>query len=153
MSEELYQQAIKELARAAHGAGRLSQPTASVRCDNALCGDRVTLDLRIEAGIIVGVAHETRGCLLCRASASLLAQEVPGWHLDDVEAAHTALKALLQGTAAEPCVWPALSIFAPVRPHKSRHDCVLLAFRAMCQAVKDASQAGVPQTTFVPRHQ
>ncbi|MBW7903737.1 MAG: iron-sulfur cluster assembly scaffold protein [Rhodocyclaceae bacterium] len=135
MSEEIYQQAIKELAQAAHGAGRLAQPTASVRLDNALCGDRVTLDLRSEGDTIAELAHETRGCLLCRAAASLLAREAPGKSADELARAHAALTALLQGDPAEPLPWPALSIFAPVRAYKSRHGCVLLPFRALREAI------------------
>jgi NifU-like protein involved in Fe-S cluster formation len=136
MSDELYQLAIKELARAAHGAGRLAQPTASARIDNPLCGDRVTLDLRIQAGIVVELAHETRGCLLCRAAASLLAREIPGRRIEDLALTKNALEALLQAHTKKTGIWPELAIFAPVQPHKSRHGCVLLPFRALQQAIE-----------------
>jgi nitrogen fixation NifU-like protein len=138
MSDALYQQAIKQLAQAAHGAGRLAQPTASVRLDNALCGDRVTLDLRIDDGVITEVGQETKGCLLCRASASLLAREAPGRTATDLARVYAELEALLSGESMESTHWPQLSAFAPVRAHKSRHGCVLLPFRAMRQAIKDA---------------
>lgn len=139
MSDALYQQAIKQLAQAAHGAGRLVQPTASVRLDNALCGDRVTLDLRIKNGVIAEVGQETKGCLLCRASASLLAREAPGKTATDLARVHSELEALLRGESTEPTHWPELSAFAPVRAYKSRHGCVLLPFRAIRQAMEEAS--------------
>lgn len=138
MSDALYQQAIKQLAQAAHGAGRLAQPTASVRLDNALCGDRVTLDLRIENGVIAEVAQETRGCLLCRAAASLLAREAPGRTATDLARVQAELEALLSGESTEATLWPELSAFAPVCAHKSRHGCVLLPFRALRQAIDGA---------------
>lgn len=141
MSEDIYQQAIKALAQAAHGAGRLAQPTASVRLDNALCGDRVTLDLRIEGDTIAELAQETRGCLLCRAAASLLAREAPGRRADELARAHAALAALLQeGDPAQALPWPELSIFAPVRAYKSRHGCVLLPFRALREAIESSDR-------------
>jgi nitrogen fixation NifU-like protein len=31
--------------------------------------------------------------------------------------------------------WPELAAFAPVHAHKSRHDCVLLPFAALTQAL------------------
>lgn len=136
MSEEIYQQAIKALAQAAHGAGRLAQPTASVRLDNALCGDRITLDLRIEGDTVAELAQETRGCLLCRAAASLLAREAPGRKADELVRTQAALASLLQqGDSAQALPWPELSIFAPVRAYKSRHGCVLLPFRALREAI------------------
>ncbi|MDR2837868.1 MAG: iron-sulfur cluster assembly scaffold protein [Azonexus sp.] len=139
MSEEIYHQAIKELAQAAHGAGRLPSPTASARLDNALCGDRVTVDLRSENGRITALAQETKGCLLCRAAASLLARKAPGSAPADIARALAALRDLLQGKPAEPALWPDLSLFAPVGPHKSRHGCVLLPFQAAQQAIEAAA--------------
>lgn len=139
MSDALYQQAIKQLAQAAHGAGRLPHPTASIRLDNALCGDRITLDVRLDSGVMTDIAHETKGCLLCRASASLLAREAPGKTVADLARALVALDMLLKDGATPSQPWPELSVFAPVSAHKSRHGCVLLPFRAMRQAIDGAS--------------
>lgn len=138
MSEALYQQAIKQLAQIAHGAGRLLLPTASIRLDNALCGDRITLDLRIENGVITSMAHETKGCLLCCASASLLARVAPDKTVADMARAFVALEVLLKGGSTASEDWPELLVFAPVSAHKSRHGCVLLPFRALRQAIDGA---------------
>jgi nitrogen fixation NifU-like protein len=138
MNDALYQQAIKKLAQAAHGAGRLVQPTVSVRLDNPLCGDRIVLDLQIENGVITEVAHETRGCMLCSASASLLAREAPGKLSADLVRALIEFEALLGSNSTPSTHWPELSVFAPVRAHKSRFGCVLLPFRALRQAIGKA---------------
>jgi len=135
MTDDIYQAAIKELARAAHGAGRINAPSASARLDNPLCGDRVTLDLAIEDGLIRAVGHETRGCLLCRAAASLLARAAPGLAPARLLAAQAGIAALLQGDGDVPLPWPELAIFTPARAHRSRHGCVLLAFRAAAAAL------------------
>ena len=50
MSDALYQERIVALAKAKTGAGKLEQPTASARRDNTLCGDRVTMDVRLDDG-------------------------------------------------------------------------------------------------------
>jgi nitrogen fixation NifU-like protein len=135
MNDSLYQQAIKKLAQSAHGAGRLTQPTVSIRLDNALCGDRIVLDLQIENGVITEVAHETKGCMLCTASASLLAREALGKSSADLGVALIELEALLGSNSTPSAHWSELSIFVPVRMHKSRYGCVLLPFRALCQAI------------------
>jgi nitrogen fixation NifU-like protein len=135
MSDALYQQALKDLAQAADGAGRLEAPGASVRLDNPLCGDRITLDLTLEGGRIAALAHDTKGCLLCRAAAALLGREAPGRTADEIAAAHAEIIALLKGEIDTPLYWPALAAFSPVRAHKSRHGCVLLPFRALENAL------------------
>lgn len=145
MSDALYQQALKELAQAADGAGRLEAPSASVRLDNPLCGDRITLDLTLEGERVAALAHETKGCLLCRASAALLGREAPGRTADELAAAHAEIVALLKGEIAAPTHWPALAAFSPVRAHKSRHGCVLLPFRALSLAAAVPPAIADPQ--------
>ncbi len=50
MNDELYQQAILELARRAGPPAASETPQASVTVDNPLCGDRITLDLNLADG-------------------------------------------------------------------------------------------------------
>lgn len=145
-ADELYQQAIKDWAQADHGHGRLESPTAEVRLDNPLCGDRVRLQLQVADGRIAAIAQETRGCLLCRASASLLAQRAAG--MDAVAAADATalLEGLLRDGRDPTFEWQDLAIFAPARDHPSRHKCILLPFRALNRALGDnvlAANTGV----------
>ena len=73
MSEALYHAALVDRARTAFGKGRLPDADASATVDNPLCGDRVTLDLKITDGKITAIGHDVRGCLLCEASAATIA--------------------------------------------------------------------------------
>ena len=137
--EALSQQAIKDWARADHGHGRLDAPAVEATLDNPLCGDRVHVGVRVEAGLIARFAQETRGCLLCRAAASLLGQRAPGMSAAQVEEAAAALAALLASGTEPPAHWAELGMFAPARGHPSRHKCALLPFRALRQAFDTAS--------------
>ncbi len=136
---ELYQQAIKDWAGADHGHGRLDPADAAARTDNPLCGDRVQVTLRLDAGRITAFAQETRGCLLCRAAASLLAQRAPGMDAAAAAAASTALEELLAEGRDPPPAWQDLAMFAPARSYRSRHKCALLPFRALRQALEGVS--------------
>ena len=136
--DALYQEAIKDYARADHGHGRLDGAVASVRLDNPLCGDRISLQVRLDAGRIVAIGHETKGCLLCRAAASLLGKRAPGLDGQGFAAATSALEAILEQGRPPPGDWPELGMFAPAGAHASRHKCVLLPFRALAQAIGQA---------------
>ncbi len=139
MNDDLYHQAIMQRAKAPVGAGRLEGPDASATVDNPLCGDRVTIDLRMANGTIAALGHQVRGCALCQASASVIAATAVGQAPAGALAGREALKAVLAGAeAAAP--WADLGIFAPVRRHKSRHDCVLLPFEALTRALGAASR-------------
>lgn len=134
MNDQLYQDRIVALAKAKTGAGKLAPPARSARRDNPLCGDRVTIDVRLGGdGRISEIAHQVRGCLLCQASASALASVAVGRDKAGIAALrHDAERAIGRepGAAAEP-----FAAFAPVKSHKSRQDCVLLPFEALGEAL------------------
>ncbi|QDX80114.1 hypothetical protein B9N43_01890 [Denitratisoma sp. DHT3] len=138
MSAALYHEALKALAQAAHGAGRLEAADVSLRLDNPLCGDRIDLHLRWDGDRIVALAHETKGCLLCRASASILGLRAPGCGVEDIRRAAAELDALLAGGTEKPS-WIELEVFTPVAAHPSRHGCVTLPWRALSQLLSAAA--------------
>ena len=134
MSDQLYQDRIVALAKAKTGAGKLAAPTKSARRDNPLCGDRVTIDVRLDDN---GQHRRDRP-----SGARLPA--LPGLGLGAVvgrrrprqgrhrDLRHDAERAIgrEEGEAAEP-----FAAFAPVKSHKSRHECVLLPFEALTEAL------------------
>lgn len=140
MSETLYNQAIIEAGRDTRHAGRLEAPDGTATADNPLCGDRVTLDLQAESGHIARIAHKTRGCLLTKASAALVADRCQGLPLDEASALAARAKAYLEGENDQP-PFPELGVMAPVKAVKSRHDCVTIAFDALAEAAREAAGA------------
>jgi nitrogen fixation NifU-like protein len=142
MSDELYHQAILELAKKAKAAARLATPDVSVTVDNPLCGDRVTLDLSLEDGRVRAVGHRVRGCLLCQAAAAAIGERAPGETPGALRAVAQDLgAAITRAPEGAGRLWPELAAFAPVHAHKSRHDCVLLPFEALTRAL-DQAEAG-----------
>ena len=135
MSDQLYQDRIVALAKAKTGAGKLAAPTRSARRDNPLCGDRVTIDVRLDEQ-----RHDrrdrpqVRGCLLCQASASALASVAVGRDaagIDEVRArtpsAPSAARRARRASRSRPS--------RRSRRHKSRQECVLLPFEALKDAL------------------
>lgn len=134
MIEALYNQRIKELAAAACGAGRLAAPSGAAMRDSPVCGDRVRMEVRVADGRIVALAHEVKGCLLCRAAASVIGLHGVGLSAADSDALRAAVAAMLAG-GERPDGWAELAVFEPVRQHRSRHGCVLIPFEALAKAV------------------
>ncbi len=59
--------------------GAPQDATLSGTLRNPACGDEVTLYLKLDGDVIVEAWHQVRGCLLCKASASILCE-----HLDQM---------------------------------------------------------------------
>jgi nitrogen fixation NifU-like protein len=76
--DDLYRDYILEHSRRPHNFGVLESPSASHEGANPLCGDRITMQLRIRDGKVAEVAFTGRGCAISQASASLLTDEVKG---------------------------------------------------------------------------
>ena len=144
MASALYQQAIMQLAAEAVGHGTLAAPSASVLVDNPLCGDRVEMQIESRDGRIAALGHRVKGCLLCRAAASILGKRAPGTTAVDIEAVSQQLATLLREAGAPPPGWEELSVFAPVQAHPSRHRCVQLPFEALLQALQRVASADPP---------
>ncbi len=145
MITDIYQKDLLRLAARAIGAGRLDPADGSARVDNPLCGDRVTVDVRLEHGRIAAVGHDVKACVLCQAAASILGAHAAGKTADDIAGLIAAIEAMLRHGAAPPDGdWQGFAAFDPVRPIKSRHECVLLPVRALANAI-DAAAGGQPR--------
>jgi nitrogen fixation protein NifU and related proteins len=76
--DDLYRDYILEHYRRPHNFGVLDDATVSQEGANPLCGDRITLQLRVRGDVIDGVGFTGRGCAISQASASLLTDEIKG---------------------------------------------------------------------------
>jgi nitrogen fixation NifU-like protein len=133
MSQALYQDRIVALAKAKTGAGTLASPTAKAMRDNPLCGDRVTMEIRVDdQGRIAELAHKVRGCALCEASASALTARAVGHNATEIADLRREIDAVLSGESEGSGDFAA---FAPVAEHRSRRDCVTLPFEALRAAL------------------
>jgi nitrogen fixation protein NifU and related proteins len=84
--DDLYRDYILEHYRRPHNFGVIDAPTASFEGSNPLCGDRITLQIGVEDGVVKRVGFTGRGCAISQASASLLTDEIKGKPVADVEA-------------------------------------------------------------------
>lgn len=144
----IYHEAIVAAARRACGSGELDAPDACVEVDNALCGDRVRMQVKVCDGRLSAVAHRVRGCLLCEAAASIIAANAIGETPEALARIQAGLSSALANSPANPLAnpladgfehgqlgWQELEVFAPVGRHRSRHRCVTLAFEALARAL------------------
>ena len=134
---DLYQAAILALAEAATGEGGLPLFDGEATTDNPLCGDRATVQVRVENGAVTAVGHQVRGCLLCRAAAAAMARSALGATATDTV---RAVDSVLAGKPPAAERWAPLAAFRPVAARPSRHGCVRLPFEALVAAAAAAGR-------------
>lgn len=136
---ELYREIVLDHARAPQHVGTVDDATGCAAESNPLCGDRVSLTLRLDANSCVdAIGHVTDGCLLCVASASMMTTKVIGLPAEEIANLRTHLETLTAGGDHDPALGD-LRAFAGVAAYPSRHRCVLLPWQALSDALCEAT--------------
>ncbi|HEX8943791.1 MAG TPA: iron-sulfur cluster assembly scaffold protein [Gemmatimonadaceae bacterium] len=81
---------VLEHFRHPRNRGPLVEANASAEGANPLCGDRIRIQLRADAGAITDARFTADACALCIASASLLTEHVRGMRIADVRSVDMA---------------------------------------------------------------
>ena len=135
MSDLLYNRALLRLAADAVGAGHLDRPSAVGTAFNPACGDRVTVELRLEEGRIAAIAHGVKACLFAQASASILGMAAHGSVQSDIESLKRAVTAMLHGISHPPgAPFESYAAFKDAIDLANRHRCVMLPIEATLAA-------------------
>jgi nitrogen fixation NifU-like protein len=78
MSDDLYREQILEHYKNPHHFGELADADITQEGDNPLCGDVITLYLKLDDGKLGDVSFRGRGCAISQASASMLTDMIVG---------------------------------------------------------------------------
>ena len=76
--DDLYRDVILDHNRNPRNFGPLASADASVEGFNPMCGDRLTVRLKMSGDTIADIRFEGQGCAISTASASLMTEAVKG---------------------------------------------------------------------------
>ena len=147
MLNEIYNRRILELAADIPHLGRLENPDASATAHSKICGSTVTVDVRVEGGVVSGFAHEVKACALGQASSSIMGRHVLGSTPQELRDVREAVSRILKADGEPPQgKWEDLKVLEPLRDYKARHASILLTFDAVIDALNqiEARRGGEP---------
>jgi nitrogen fixation NifU-like protein len=84
-TDALYREAILDHYRHPRHKGHLQAADIQYHDHNPFCGDEITIELKVENGVVVDAAFDGRGCAISQATASMLMEEVMGKSLDELK--------------------------------------------------------------------
>ncbi|HYW50735.1 MAG TPA: SUF system NifU family Fe-S cluster assembly protein [Gemmatimonadaceae bacterium] len=138
----LYQEIILSHYRAPRHKGVLAGADAAVEHRNPLCGDVISVQLRLDGDTIADAAFTARACSITQATASMLLTRIIGGTVRDAVASVTRIEQLVETgtptTEVEAAELGDLRALASVARFPARKACV----RLVTAAVSDALQAG-----------
>lgn len=147
---DLYQQIIIEHNRTPRNFRALPDANRTAEGNNPLCGDRITLYLKVEDDVIREVGFQGRGCAISQASASLMTGAVKGKTTTEAERLFHAFHEMVTGgpeAPADPQTLGKLAAFAGVRAFPPRVKCASLSWHTLRAALERRAQ---PVTTEAP---
>ena len=138
---ELYQEVIFDHNRSPRNFHPMENADHVAEGHNPLCGDQLTVYLRIEDGKVADASFVGHGCAISTASASLMTETVKGRPVEEVEALFEDFHAMLTDAAPEGRDFGKLEVFSGVREFPARVKCATLAWHTLHNAL-----AGVRDT-------
>ena len=140
---ELYQEILLEHNNKPRNFRKLADANRQADGYNPLCGDRITLYLKVEEDVITDVAFQGVGCAISRASASMLTQSVKGQTLDKAEEIFGGFHTMITEPEAE-VDYDALGdleMLSGVSAFPTRIKCAILAWHTLHAALAGQGDA------------
>jgi nitrogen fixation protein NifU and related proteins len=135
--KDLYRDVIVDHNRNPRNFREMPDASAHAEGFNPLCGDRLTLYVRLDGERIGDVSFQGSGCAISVASASLLTESVKGRTVAEAEQLFTRMHELLtrQDAAADPAELGKLAALSGVREFPARVKCASLCWHTLAAAL------------------
>jgi nitrogen fixation protein NifU and related proteins len=136
---DLYQQVIVDHSKRPRNFRVVEDANRRVDGHNPLCGDNITIFLRLENNVVKDLSFQGSGCAISTASASLLTEALKGKTLEEAEALFESFHDLVTGLTPEhedPDKLGKLAAFSGVCDYPTRVKCATLAWHTLRAALK-----------------
>ncbi len=132
---DLYDSVILERGRKPRNGTKLAVFDAEAKGDNPMCGDRVHVFVRHEAGRIAELGFAARGCAVSVAAADLMAEAVSGLSDSEALALGNSFEKMTKTGLGDEQSLATLRPMAGVAAYPSRIKCAMLPWVALAAAL------------------
>ncbi len=136
---ELYQQLIVDHSKSPRNCRVIEGADASAEGHNPLCGDHVTLYVKLEGDRVADISFQGNGCAISTASASLLTEVLRGKTRAEAEDMFASFHDMVtgQGAPGGGATLGKLRVFAGVAEFPVRVKCATLVWHTMRAALSE----------------
>jgi nitrogen fixation protein NifU and related proteins len=143
--DELYQEVILDHNRSPRNYRTIADANRKAQGYNPLCGDQVTVYLKLEDGVIKDISFQGSGCAISKASASMMTAELKGKSETEAKELFENVHKMLTGESNEnerhgTGEVGKLTILSGVSKFPARVKCATLAWHTVKSALKGGEQ-------------
>ncbi len=139
--DELYRDIIMDHYRYPRGHKKLADADIQNEGQNPVCGDEITVALKLADDRVEDVSVDCAGCAISVASGSMLADIVKGKTISEIKKIASAIKAILKGeNPPDGLDLGDLEALAGVRNFPVRIKCALLSWTTLVDAIESVEK-------------
>ena len=132
--DDLYRQVIMDHYQHPRNQGLSGDGMISIDLRNPSCGDEITLQLKVEDGVVEDVRFKGTGCSISMASASMMSEAIKGRPVDEALRLGNTFRAMMRGEEADSGELGDLEALQGVSKFPARIKCATLAWQALDRA-------------------
>lgn len=133
--DDLYRRVIMDHYKNPRNRGKFEDGAVTIDLNNPTCGDRISLQLKVEDGIIQDAKYTGEGCSISMSSASMMTDAVKGKTVDEAAELASRFSSLMQGEAVEFDEYEDIEALSGVNKFPARIKCATLGWNALRKGI------------------
>lgn len=138
---DLYQQVILDHSKSPRNFQKMGDANRVAEGHNPLCGDRVTVFLRLENDVIKDISFQGSGCAISKAAASMMTANLKGKTRAEAEKLFAEYRAMVTTGQVDSHGVGKLAAFAGVHKFPARVKCAILPWHAVVAALEQQKES------------
>lgn len=134
--DDLYRRVIMDHYKNPRNRGTMDEGSVTVNLNNPTCGDRISLQLQVEDGIVKQARYTGEGCSISMSSASMMTDAVKGRTIGEALAMADKFSSLMKGEPIEFEEYEDIEALSGVNKFPARIKCATLAWNALRKGVE-----------------
>lgn len=134
--DELYRRVIMDHYKNPRNRGKFDEDTLTVDLNNPTCGDRISLQLRLNNDIVEDARFSGEGCSISMSSASMMTEAVKGKTIQEALDLANRFSSLMKGEEVSFDDYEELEALSGVNKFPARIKCATLAWNALRKGIE-----------------
>ena len=135
--DDLYRRVIMDHYKTPRNQGEIDSNAVTIDLNNPTCGDRISLQMEIEDGVVKQAKFRGEGCSISMASASMMTEAVKGKKLDEALAMADKFSEMMKGASVTFDEYEDIEALTGVSKFPARIKCPTLAWNALRKGVAE----------------
>lgn len=134
--DDLYRRVIMDHYKNPRNSGQLENGTVSVDLNNPSCGDKISLQMQVQEGIVQSAKFTGEGCSISMSSASMMTEAVKGKTFAQAVEMAERFSSMMKGEPKEFDEYEDIEALSGVSKFPARIKCATLAWNALRKGIE-----------------